>query len=114
MKFLWTTLQVNDVEQSLAFYRDRLGLELDNLYEGPVRIAFLGQGETKLELLEGKSKPSETVSLGFLVEDLAGWREKLSDCQPSDLMSPSPGLKFCFFVDPDGYLVQLVEMGEND
>ncbi|HHT21428.1 MAG TPA: VOC family protein [Tissierellia bacterium] len=114
MNFLWTTLQVNDLDASLVFYRDRLGLELDTLFEGEARIAFLGRGETKLELLEGAAKPSPTVSLGFQVEDLAAWRDKLSDYSPSEMISPSPGLTFCFFVDPDGYLVQLVEMGQND
>lgn len=114
MKFLWTTLHVNNLEVSLEFYQNRLGLALDTLYDGPSRMAFLGDGETKVELIEGHADSSRSISLGFLVENLDSWRETLADCQPSEIMAPNPELRFCFFVDPDGYLIQLVEIGQND
>lgn len=46
---------VTSVEASLAFYRDLLGLELETVTDIPsdrVRIAFLGVGESKVELVE--------------------------------------------------------------
>ena len=46
---------VTSVEASLAFYRDLLGLELETVMEIPtdrVRIAFLGVGESKVELVQ--------------------------------------------------------------
>ena len=45
---------VADLEQSLEFYRDTLGLELETIQPIPadrVRIAFLPLGETKIELV---------------------------------------------------------------
>jgi methylmalonyl-CoA epimerase len=45
---------VRDLEASLAFYRDVLGLPLEMVQEIPtdrVRIAFLGVGESKIELV---------------------------------------------------------------
>jgi methylmalonyl-CoA/ethylmalonyl-CoA epimerase len=46
---------VTSVEASLAFYRDLLGLELETVKDIPsdkVRIAFLGVGESKVELVQ--------------------------------------------------------------
>jgi methylmalonyl-CoA epimerase len=46
---------VRSIDESLAFYRAMLGLELENVMDIPsdrVRIAFLGVGESKIELVE--------------------------------------------------------------
>lgn len=46
---------VRDLEAALAFYRDQLGLELElvlPIETDRVRIAFLGVGESKIELVE--------------------------------------------------------------
>ena len=52
MKFCWSTLTVNNLEESLKFYQEIIGLPIDRRFKaGPgVEIAFLGDGETKLEL----------------------------------------------------------------
>lgn len=113
MKFLWTTLHVTQLESSLAFYRDRLGLSVNRRIE-PAKIVFLGSGETLLELIEGEAKPSDGISLGFSVNNLEYWTESLRDCLVSDIISPMPGFRFCFVTDPDGYRVQLVETGTHD
>jgi len=45
---------VGDLERSLEFYRDTLGLELETIQNIPtdrVRIAFLPVGDTKIELV---------------------------------------------------------------
>ncbi len=47
-------LAVNDIDKSLAFWRDALGLELDELREVPAeaaQIAFLPVGGSKIELV---------------------------------------------------------------
>ena len=46
---------VTSIEASLAFYRDMLGLDLETVMDIPldkVRIAFLGVGESKIELVQ--------------------------------------------------------------
>src|SRR3954452_8567598 len=48
-------LIVRSVEESLGLWRDSLGLELETVMDIPydrVRIAFLGVGESKIELVE--------------------------------------------------------------
>ena len=49
------TLICRDLERTTAFWRDLLGLELETVMDIPddrVRIAFLGVGESKIELVE--------------------------------------------------------------
>ncbi len=46
---------VRSLDEALEFHRDRLGLELESVLDIPgdgVRIAFLGVGESKVELVE--------------------------------------------------------------
>ncbi len=48
-------LVVASIEKTLGFWRDALGLELETVMDIPqdrVRIAFLGVGESKVELVE--------------------------------------------------------------
>ncbi len=48
-------LVVRSIDDALAFWRGALGLELESVMEIPsdeVRIAFLGVGESKVELVE--------------------------------------------------------------
>jgi lactoylglutathione lyase len=51
MKFCWTTITVNNLEESLKFYQEIAGLSLERRFgAGPgSEIAFLGNGETKIE-----------------------------------------------------------------
>ena len=67
MVFCWSTLMVKDLERSLGFYRDLLGLPVTRRFAaGPEReIVFLGDGETKIELvchrvIGGKLEGSES------------------------------------------------------
>jgi methylmalonyl-CoA/ethylmalonyl-CoA epimerase len=46
---------VESIEDALGFHRDQLGLELETIMDIPadrVRIAFLGVGESKVELVQ--------------------------------------------------------------
>jgi methylmalonyl-CoA/ethylmalonyl-CoA epimerase len=48
-------LVVRSIDESLTFYRDSLGLQLETITDVPddrVRIAFLGVGESKIELVQ--------------------------------------------------------------
>ncbi len=53
MKFCWSTLKVKNLEESLKFYQEIVGLKINKRFNaGPGReIAFLGDGETKIELI---------------------------------------------------------------
>lgn len=113
MKFLWTTLHVTNLEQSLDFYQNQLGLPVVRQFEGEVKLAFLGIGETQLELIEGDVQTTQSISIGLQVENLDEWVSKLKDNYLGPIISPMPGMRFAFFQDPDKHQIQLVEMRQH-
>lgn len=118
MKFCHVTLTVKDLDASLGFYTGIVGLAIDKRYQaGPdTAIAFLGAGETKVELICYKDRPAAMIgngiSMGFEVEGLA---EKLESLQAagipiiSGIIQPNPHVRFFYVADPDGYRVQFLE-----
>ena len=116
MTFTWTTIHVRDLDQSLAFYHDLLGLPIQERFGPPGHeIAMLGPEEgTRLELIGGgeiPEHPAPTLSLGFAPENMGQLLAALeARAIPIRPMSPNPALQFYFLEDPDGYTVQLVEI----
>ena len=114
MKFVLTTMNVTDMEKSLAFYRDLLGMSVGGQIgaEGDAfRITFLGEKDgTKLELIQGNGapQPSESISIGFVPKDLQAVLDACKDTVVGPI-SPNPNTTFWFVRDPDGYRVQLME-----
>ena len=53
MKFCWTTIMVKNMEESLQFYQNIIGLEINRRFKADpnVELAFLGDGDTKVELI---------------------------------------------------------------
>ena len=115
MTFTWTTIHVRDLDQSLAFYHDLLGLPIQERFGPPGHeIAMLGPEEgTRLELIGGgeiPEHPAPTLSLGVAPENMGQLLAALeARAIPTRPMSPNPSLQFYFLEDPDGYTVQLVE-----
>lgn len=118
MKFCWTTLHVNDLEESLAFYREIVGLELTRRFEGghAGEIAFLGKGETQLELICNPASPpvdmGRDVSLGFevaSVDEMIAFVQQKGIAVHSGPFQPNPHVKFFYVLDPNGLKIQFVE-----
>ena len=119
--YLWTTYSVFDLDATIAFYRDLLGLKVvRRLAAGPQKeIAFLGTGtqpQTLVELCTSDNARdlahSTTISLGFSVEDLdkaMARAEQLEIPIHSGPFAPNPETRFCFVLDPNGVKIQLVE-----
>lgn len=118
MKFCWSTITVNNMAESLKFYQEVVGLVLNRKFEaGPgVEIAFLGAGETKVELICRDTTQNvnlgQDISLGFEVnsvdEKMAFVKEKGLDIH-SGPFQPNPHVKFFFVLDPNGLKIQFVE-----
>lgn len=118
MKFCWCTITVKNMEKSLRFYQDIVGLAIDRRFSaGPNReIVFLGDGETKVELISDLSHKApnkiEGISLGFEVKSLdqmMGFiKEKGLEIE-SGPVQPNPHVKFFYLLDPDGVRIQFVE-----
>jgi lactoylglutathione lyase len=114
MAFLWCTVHVKDLDKSVKFYEDVVGLTVSRRFSGGHGdIVFMGDGETMLELMSGGSgAQGQDISIGFAVDDLdktaVMFGEKGVSIH-SGPFSPAPGIRFLFVQDPDGLLVQLVE-----
>jgi predicted enzyme related to lactoylglutathione lyase len=117
-------LAVSDFEASLAFYRDRLGLELDAVYDDPpyatlscagARISLAEQGHAAEDrpgvLMTAPADRSQAaVVLVLEVADALAAHASLLEEGVAMLAPPFHppwgGCRF-FCVDPDGYLVEI-------
>lgn len=115
MKFAWTTLRVSDLDRSIAFYADVLGLApMARMGTDAHRVVMFGSdGATKVELVWEDAPLPEAigggVSMGFLPEDLDAFMARVSALGIPAVgpVSPSPDIRFFFIKDPDGYTIQL-------
>lgn len=118
MKFCWSTLMVKNMEESLKFYQEIVGLNIDRRFQaGPgMEIVFLGDGETKVELIYNsnatETNMGESISLGFGVDStdemMAFVTEKGFKIH-SGPFSPNPNTKYFFILDPNGLKIQFIE-----
>jgi len=117
-------LAVTDVDRSVAFYRDRIGFEVEALYDDPP-YATLTLAGTRLSLAE-QGHPAEdrpgvamtapadpgraNVVLVVETDDARAEHRRLADEGVRFLAEPYKppwgGCRF-FCVDPDGYLVEI-------
>lgn len=118
MKFLWTTILVNNMDESLKFYEEILGLKLaDRFQAGPgMEISFLGEGETKIELICNenlkKLDAGNRVTLGFNVESLDEMVQFVKDKGINIItgpIQPNPRIKYFIIQDPNGVKIQFAE-----
>jgi lactoylglutathione lyase len=120
MKFLWTTIYVKDLDESIAFYANMAGLEVSKRFPaGPgVEIAFMGNGtdnETLVELMADSSKStvnfSEYLSIGFAVDSVDVMLDSLKSKSISLHEGPfeTPSFKFFTIKDPNGLNAQFFQ-----
>ena len=120
MKFLWTTLYVKKLEESIAFYSNLLGLQVVRRFNaGPgIEIAFMGNGiedETLVELLADSNNKavtySEFISIGFAVDSLDIMLDIVKRENISIHTGPfeTPGSKYFCIKDPNGLNVQFFQ-----
>jgi len=118
MEFCWTTLVVKDLDKSLCFYTELVGLTLNRRFKPNehMELAFLGNSPTELELIQdstAEQSVAKGISIGFFIDDkLEKIMEKLKAegfTEQSEIYSPNPAMRFAYVKDPDGFTVQFVE-----
>ncbi len=115
-KFTWVTLRVSDIDKSLTFYRDILGMPMsEDASHDAMQIAMMGTDNgPRIELLSKGSEvidnPGQGVTYGLSVEnvDELAYKLMVAGVAVRGPYSPTPGFKFYFTQDPDGYTIQLV------
>jgi methylmalonyl-CoA/ethylmalonyl-CoA epimerase len=107
---------VADVPTSVAFYRDALGLPL--LFEAPPGLAFFDCAGVRLMLSrpEGAFTPGASSVVYFRVENIESTHRELTardvrflDAPHLIAKMPDHDLWMCFFTDPDGHTLALME-----
>ncbi|WP_040975884.1 lactoylglutathione lyase [Necropsobacter massiliensis] len=125
MRILHTMLRVGDLERSITFYRDVLGMRLLRTSENPeyqYSLAFLGyDDEDKASVIEltynwGVSEYEAGNAFGHIaigVDDIYRTCEAVSAAGGKVTRAPGPvkgGTTVIAFVeDPDGYKIEFIE-----
>jgi len=120
-KLLHTRYRVNDLDRTVAFYRDILGLEEVKRHRSPrgSELVFLKTPGSE-ELIELCSFPAagsvsvqpDLTHLAFEVESLAEFERHLArhGLKYSDgPMTSSTGTTFAFIDAPEGYEIELIQ-----
>ncbi len=110
------TVQTENLQGTIDFYNELLNLPVVQRFEIPNgEIAFLGEEETKFEIVYSKDYKSvgraEGITVGFEVNSLEEKMEMLKSkgIAVSPVISPNPHARFCFFTDLNGIKIQLFE-----
>ncbi|PJN94857.1 lactoylglutathione lyase [Amaricoccus sp. HAR-UPW-R2A-40] len=122
MKYLHTMVRVTDVEESLRFYCDLLGLKeirRRDSEQGRFTLIFLapeGQEEAQVELThnwdpEEYSGGRNFGHLAYAVEDIYAICQRLQDGGVTINRPPRDG-NMAFVKSPDGISVELLQMGD--
>jgi predicted enzyme related to lactoylglutathione lyase len=109
-------LTVADVDRSVAFYRDTLGLRY--LFAAGPTLAFLDAAGIRLMLSagEGEFTPGSSTVLYFRVKDIDAEHAAIAsrgatfvDAPHLVAKMPDHELWMCFLKDPDGNVLGLME-----
>ena len=119
-KYLHTRFRVSDMEKSISFYQDILGMEVIEQKTSPrgsklVFLKFPGM-DCELELCSFPDSgsvhvPEDLVHLAFEVDDLEACMDKLNVAGVPITEGPlesSNGTKFIFTEFPDKYEIELM------
>ena len=129
MRLLHTMLRVGDLDRSLKFYCDVLGMKLLRQKDypgGEFTLAFVGYGDesdnTVIELtynwgVDSYDLGSAYGHIALGVDDIYKTCEAIADQGGTISRAPGPmkhGKTVIAFVeDPDGYKVELIELGSR-
>jgi lactoylglutathione lyase len=121
MKYLHTMVRVTDIEQSLKFYRDALGLELlsrKDYPQGRFTLVFLGapgNPDAQVELTHNWDPEAYTGGrnfghLAYAVDDIYAACERLQQHGVTINRPPRDG-RMAFVRSPDNISVELLQAG---
>lgn len=125
MRLLHTMLRVGDLDKSLAFYTEVLGMKLlrrEDFPNGRFTLAFVGYGDESensvLELTHNWDTDSYDLGEGYghiavAVDDAAAACELIRNRGGNVVREAGPMMHgtvvIAFVEDPDGYKVELIE-----
>ena len=129
MRLLHTMLRVGDLERSLTFYTEVLGMRLlrrKDYPDGRFTLAFVGYGDESttavLELTHNWDTSSYEIGTGYGhialgVDDIQATCEAMA-AKGGRVVRPPGAMKhgttvIAFVEDPDGYKVELIQLASR-
>lgn len=125
-RLLHTMIRVNNLDESLKFYCDALGMKLlrrDDYPNGKFTLAFVGYDDEKnhtvIELTHNwdTSSYEQGTAFGHLavgMDDIYGACEALKQKGVKVVREPGPmkfgGPAIAFIEDPNGYKIELIQL----
>jgi lactoylglutathione lyase len=129
MRLLHTMLRVGDLDRSITFYTEVLGMRLLRRKDYPggrFTLAFVGYGEesdtTVLELTHNWDNADYEIGSGYGhiaigVDDIVGVCDQIRAKGGRVVREPGPmkngSTVIAFVDDPDGYKVELIELSSR-
>ena len=118
IKVQYMTMIVNDLEESVSFYRDVLGFKegyhVDTPDGGAITI-MNSNGGASVELICNKNFPTGLYSVGTDVDNLEETIKKLNEAgyQTTGPVIPTTVGKMTFVEDPNGVRICLIEHSDS-
>lgn len=114
MKVKYATIIAEDMGESIKFYTEVMGFEIDSQYDlGPAGAITLlkGEGDTMVELIRNPVDEPGLYSIGMDVEDLNTTIKELKSKGAKVTMEPAPITvgNLAFIEDPNGVRIALIE-----
>ena len=121
IKFNHFNFNVLDLDKSLAFYKEALGLEPvreKEASDGSFKLVYLGDGLTEFQLeltwLKDRDKPYDLgeceFHLAFLTDEYDALHRRHQEMGCICFENPEMGIYF--IQDPDGYWIEIVPVRE--
>jgi len=105
-------INIKDIEESLSFYDELFGFkEVKGFTSGEAKISMLDIGGGTLELVQ---RPGAPVVAHVAIHD-PKFDETLAKLEEKGitkrLVTMGDGSRICFFSDPDGHIIEIMEKG---
>jgi lactoylglutathione lyase len=129
MKLLHTMLRVGDLDRSISFYCDILGMQLlrrKDYPDGKFTLAFVGYGDEQnnavIELTHNWDTAAYELGNGFGhvalgVENIYTACDAIKNLGGKVTREPGPmkhgSTEIAFVEDPDGYKIELIQLKET-
>lgn len=114
MKVKYATMIVKDMDESIKFYTEVMGFEIDSQYDlgsaGAITL-LKGEGDAMIEIIKNPVDEPGLFSIGMDVEDINTTVEELKSKGAKITMEPMQITvgTLAFLEDPNGVRIALIE-----
>jgi len=114
MKVKYATIIVKDMDESIKFYTEVMGFEIDsqhNPYPGLTITLLKGEGDAMIELIKNTENEIGLFSVGMEVEDINTTVKELKSKGAKITKEPMPITigTLVFLEDPNGATIVLIQ-----